>query len=82
LLAQLPGIIVGAWVAFRPDSPNALVFVNLYYINLRYFIDAAWQSGFYSVYLLPWLIAVGLTVLGYNNGYRQKHLADKLVFRK
>ncbi|MDR2606616.1 MAG: hypothetical protein LBC38_04965 [Oscillospiraceae bacterium] len=81
LFSQIPGILLGIWLQFAPDSLNAIKFANFFYANFRFPIELLWISGYRFVYLIPWLIAVITAVIGYNNGYAQRRISEGVIFQ-
>jgi len=82
LISQAPGILLGIWLQFSPDSLNAFKLANFFYMNFRFPIMVMWESGLRFVYLLPWIIAVVTAFVGYTNGYALRRLSDGLYFQR
>ncbi|MDR2360142.1 MAG: hypothetical protein LBD85_02525 [Oscillospiraceae bacterium] len=82
LASQSVGVLLAVWVALAPSSPDAETFANYFYANFRFPLEitSGTTLGRY-LYFTPWIFAGVFAVWGYFNGYKQKRVTDKLVYR-
>ena len=81
LISQLLGIVLVASVLIVPDNTNMLKFAKYYYLNFNYFL-LVYGDSFRLIYLIPVLFPFIFTPLGYQLGYKNFRLLDKIMFRK
>jgi hypothetical protein len=80
--SQVIGIVIAVWIQFSPFSTNAIKYANFFYANFVFPIGFFRERGMNGVYLVPWIFAVVFAYWGYIYGFRQKHLADSLVYKR
>lgn len=81
LISQLIGIVLVLSILLVPGKTDMYKYAKYYYLNFNYFLLVFGDSSRF-IYLIPVIFPFLLSPLGYQLGFKNFRLLDKLMFKK